>query len=179
VSSLGQELLQRCVENAVELVQEHSDEKIREQIENFDDRVVHGEKLSPGWLRCAIESEKGYGFRKGFRSTAQREEDSRRRLERDREKAAQRESEKRFFEIQRSKDEASFERFLAYRDSFDPSKQIELEDEALKMCNTITRHQVLKARRGGSLGMFHQLLWEEFIMRTPEADVAITGTQDP
>lgn len=66
-------LAKRGVSNAAELVAAHSAQAIQTQLDNFDDRTRHGERLSAGWLRKAIETEGGYGFRKGFQSTADRE----------------------------------------------------------------------------------------------------------
>lgn len=61
----------RGVTNAAELVKKFAVEIIERQLENFDDRLRHGEKLTAGWLRKAIETEGGYGFRKGFKSKAE------------------------------------------------------------------------------------------------------------
>jgi hypothetical protein len=76
-SSLEGLLRVRGVTNAAELVKNFSAEMIERQLENFDDRLRHGEKLTAGWLRKAIETEGGYGFRKGFKSKAQHDAERR------------------------------------------------------------------------------------------------------
>lgn len=68
-------LKKRGVSNAQELVAANAEKVIEQQLENYDDRVRHGETLSAGWLRKAIETEGGYAFRKGYRSKADRDAD--------------------------------------------------------------------------------------------------------
>jgi hypothetical protein len=72
-SGIVLELKNRGVNNGEELAKNFSEEKILRAMENFDDRNQHGEEKSAGWLRKAIESRVEYGFRKGYRSKAERE----------------------------------------------------------------------------------------------------------
>ncbi|MEQ8837162.1 MAG: replication initiator protein A, partial [Lacipirellulaceae bacterium] len=67
-SELVGELKRRGLRNEVplELVQECTPADIRRTIDNFDDRVAHGESVSPGFLVAALRSEEGYAYRKGF-----------------------------------------------------------------------------------------------------------------
>lgn len=71
-SQLVEQLKQRGLRNEVplELVQECASADIRRAIDNYDDRVAHGENVSPGFLVAALRSEEGYSYRKGFEPKA-------------------------------------------------------------------------------------------------------------
>lgn len=59
-------LASRGVEHPERLVKKHPAERIREAIENFDDRLAYGEKLTPGWLVKCITNSTPYEFRRGY-----------------------------------------------------------------------------------------------------------------
>ncbi|XZE20302.1 replication initiator protein A [Pirellulaceae bacterium SH449] len=63
---LEQLLIQRGITNAKELVSKYDEKRIKEAIENFDDRKAHGEDIGAGWLGKAIVHPEGFSFRKGF-----------------------------------------------------------------------------------------------------------------
>jgi len=65
-AGLERELFDRDVRNAADLVAKFPEEKIREQIKNFDHRNKHGENKGGAYLRMAIEDPNGYGFRKDY-----------------------------------------------------------------------------------------------------------------
>ena len=174
-TGLEKELIDRGVDrvgkkSAARLVTKHPAEHIREQIENFDDRAAHGEKLSPGWLVAAIESEKGYSFRKGYKSKAQRRKEADAKRQRFEKEAAERDREKESLAEQKQRDRDATERFRQFRDSFSEAEQIRLEDEMLAKENGFIRQQFLRARRSGDIGMFHQMLWEKHIMSDYETE---------
>ena len=65
--SLETELKNRGIRNASRLVRKYAVARIRNAIENYDDRRAHGQDVGHGWLAEAII--KGdFGFRKGYRS---------------------------------------------------------------------------------------------------------------
>jgi len=87
---LEKELIDRGVDrvgkkSASKLVAMRPCRHINEQIENYDDRRKNGEDISVGWLIAAIESEHGFGFRKGFKSSAQRKAEAAKKARRRRE----------------------------------------------------------------------------------------------
>lgn len=59
-------LVQRGIANARELVSKYDEKRIKDAIENFDDRKAHGEDIGTGWLGKAIVHPEGFSFRKGF-----------------------------------------------------------------------------------------------------------------
>lgn len=59
-------LAQRGIANAKELVSKYDEKRIKDAIENFDDRKTHGEDIGAGWLGKAIVHPDGFSFRKGF-----------------------------------------------------------------------------------------------------------------
>lgn len=71
-SELLAELKRRGLKNEVplQLVQECTPSDIQRAIDNFDDRVAHGESVSPGFLVAALRSEEGYAYRRGFEPKA-------------------------------------------------------------------------------------------------------------
>ncbi len=69
-TGLAGELLKRDVRNGEKLAASYPEQKIVEQIENFDDRRTKGEQLGGGWLRKAIEEPNGYAFRQDYQSKA-------------------------------------------------------------------------------------------------------------
>ena len=166
---LEKELLDRGVKNAAELVAGHSSEKIREQIENFDDRNKHGEEKSPGWLRRSIEDETGFGFRKAFKSTAQREAEATRKHERIRKEAVEKARELKQREEDHQKAQEATRKFLELRNSCSEERQIHLEDGALEHVTTFHRTHFLKERRAGKVGLFHEMLWQQLIVAKLEA----------
>lgn len=168
-TGLEKELTDRGVDrtgkkSAANLVAKFAEGHICEQIENYDDRLAHGEDLSPGWLVAAIESEKGFSFRNGYKSKAQRRDEADAKRRKAEKEVADRELEKAVVADQRRRDRDATERFKQFRDSFSEAEQVRLEDEALAKENDFTRQQVLRARRTGDIGMFHQMLWEKHIM---------------
>ncbi len=68
VSTLEVLLSDRGIANAKELVAKYDEKRIREAIENFDDRKMHGEDIGAGWLGKAIVHPEGFSFRKGYES---------------------------------------------------------------------------------------------------------------
>lgn len=162
VPGLTSQLSDRGVDNAVELVQRFDAEKIRDQIENYDDRKKNGDVVSPGWLRCAIE--KDYGFRKGFKPSRLVAEEKQAREEKRIQAMAAKNREEAELKAQQAADKEAFSKFLKYRDSLSDERCRELEDEALTKCSGFVRNFVLKARRNNEVGMFHQILWEQHII---------------
>ncbi len=148
----------------VELVQRFDAEKIRDQIENYDDRRRHGNNVGPGWLRCAIE--KDYGFRKGFKPSRIVAEETKAREEKRHQAMAAKNREEAELQAQLDADKEAFSRFLNLRASLSDQRCRELEDAALEKCNDFVRNFVIKARRNNDVGMFHQLLWEQHIIPT-------------
>lgn len=63
-------LLERGIANAKELVSKYDEKRIKDAIENFDDRKAHGEDIGAGWLGKAIVHPEGFSFRKGFERQA-------------------------------------------------------------------------------------------------------------
>ncbi len=59
-------LVERGIANAKELVSKYDEKRIKDAIENFDDRKAHGEDIGAGWLGKAIVHPEGFSFRKGF-----------------------------------------------------------------------------------------------------------------
>ncbi|MCA9213144.1 MAG: hypothetical protein KDB27_08775, partial [Planctomycetales bacterium] len=168
VPSLAKKLLDRGVDNAVELVQRFDAERIRDQIENFDDRTKNGNDVGPGWLRCAVEN--GYGFRKGFKPSRIVAEEQKVKSEKRRKAVADRAREDAELKTQQAADEEAFAEFLKFRNSLSENRRQELEDEALSKCSEFERNCVVKARRNDEIGMFHQLLWEQYIIPTLAED---------
>ena len=149
--------------SAASLVAKYPAERIQSQIENYDDRLANGEEKSVGWLISAIEHD--YGFRKGFKSSAQRKAEAAKKLQKQKEVAAARAQEERELKEQRRKEMAATERFRKTRSSFSETEQIELEDQALSTCdNLVVREFVLRDRRTGTVGSWHQMLWEQHII---------------
>ena len=66
---LAAALIQRGIANAGELIAKYDPMRIRQAIENFDDRKANGEDLGAGWLGKAIVHPEGFAFRKGYRSS--------------------------------------------------------------------------------------------------------------
>ena len=86
---------------------------------------------------------------------------------RQKENAAARAKEEQQLKEQRIKEAAARERFLKTRSSFSDMEQIELEDQALSKCNnTVIRRLVLSDRQTGTIGTWHQMLWEQHIIAT-------------
>ena len=164
VPGLAKQLLARGVDNGVELVQRFDAEKIRDQIENYDDRRRHGNNVGPGWLRCAIE--KDYGFRKGFKPSRLVADEKKARAEKRLQALATKNREEAELQAQQAADREAFSKFLKFRDSLGDQRCRELEDEVLSKCSGFVRNFVLKARRNNEVGMFHQLLWEQHIIPT-------------
>ena len=71
-TELENELLKRGVSNAAELISKHGEKLVREQVENFDDRIRAGEKVAAGWLGSSI-ARGGYSFRKDYVTKEERE----------------------------------------------------------------------------------------------------------
>ena len=68
VSTLEALLCDRGIANAKELISKYDENRIRDAIENFDDRKKHGEDIGAGWLGKAIVHPEGFSFRKGYKS---------------------------------------------------------------------------------------------------------------
>ena len=98
-------LLARGVTNAAKLVQEYPSERIAYQIENFDDRLSTGDRVSAGWLRLAVEE--NYGCRKGFKTKQQKVEEEKAKLEKQKKRAIRQALEKALQEAQQKEEDAA------------------------------------------------------------------------
>ena len=166
-TGLEKELLELGVRNAAELVAGFKEGKIREQVENFQHRNAHGERKGPAWLRKAIESPEGYGFRKDFVSKTDRKlkaEKVRKRKEADeaseqaRVAAEKKESQKRKRQVSKRLNGLSKKQ----REKF--------FDEALESAPDFLRKQYLRrAKKGDAQTIEHwkQLILEGYICDSP------------
>lgn len=110
---LVEELLKRGVGNAAELLSKQTRPRILAAIENYDDRVLHGENLGPGWLGSCIIKKTSYSFRNGYCSPVEREAKVTRQKEAAR-KNAQRSQKLQAAEIEQQEHQAArFSEFLA------------------------------------------------------------------
>ena len=74
---LGQALAERGIKNSAELLRKQpSRERVEQAIENYDDRLANGERLTHRWLASNILHASGYDFRPGFKSKARRQEEA-------------------------------------------------------------------------------------------------------
>lgn len=171
-SGLEKELIERGVDrvgkkSASKLVALRPSDHISRQIENYDDRRKNGEDITVGWLIAAIESENGFGFRKGFKSSAHRTAEAAKKAQRQKELAETKAREEKKHLEQRASEEAARQRFQEFRARFSEAEQIELEDRALTKCdNMLIRAFVVRDRRAGEVSSWHQMLWEQYIMPT-------------
>lgn len=168
---LASALKERGVKNAKQLLLQHPVNRVLEAIENFDDRVAHGEDLGPGWLGKAIRSEEGFSFRNGYRSEQEKRSDQKRRRKK------QQEAEAALSETDANRAEAVKARGRARKAFSDriarlPESEWEsLEREALNRAaadgkRVIVDH-VEAARRNGEplqkAGPIRQELWERYV----------------
>jgi len=130
-SGLEKELLERDVRNAVQLVATYPEERIRKQIENFDDRTSKGEELGGAWLRRAIEAEDGFSYRKDYQTPDEREAEARKQREaqRRREEAVQQKLKE---EAERAEEFAArTERVDSYLESLSAAEREQVEEAAV------------------------------------------------
>jgi len=65
-------LVKRGIKNSSELLRKQpSRKRIEQAIENYDDRLIHGEALTHRWLASNILHSVGYDFRAGYQSKAE------------------------------------------------------------------------------------------------------------
>lgn len=182
VSVLVAALFKRGIANANELVAKHDAARIRQAIENFDDRKAHGEGLGAGWLGKAIVHPEGFAFRKGFRSAETVAAEAEKRLkERERETArellATAEREEFHFLAQRRRSE-----FSTRIASYSLEQREELETAAIQQAHAegdgFVADLVQRARSTGEslecAGPIRQQFWWDYILEPQvESDATI------
>ena len=161
------------------LVESYSSEKIDRCIEHWkaeNRQAKRGEEKSVGYLIASITSENERGFVPEVYKTT--EEQVSERKEKARKRAMKQQAEKQELEQQRLREAKQWNAFETCRNSYSEEERQRLEDAALAEldCNDMMRMQVLKARRQGEVGMFHQLLWEQHIMPSVN-EMSIGGSQ--
>lgn len=73
-TGLVRALKQRGISRPEDLIKLQSSEgRIKSAIENYDDRLAHGERLTPRWLAACILHETGYDFRDDYKSEEERQ----------------------------------------------------------------------------------------------------------
>ncbi|QDV62022.1 Replication initiator protein A [Crateriforma conspicua] len=184
--TLVEQLAVRGVKNGSELVDNCSMERILEAIENFDDRVAHGEDIGPGWLGKAIIHQDGFAFRKGYRSREEIELAVRAKQE----EKAKRVIEEREFESELKREREAMEKtrslFAAYVDGLSEEDCNRLEMEAIAKAHeagkAILADHVQELRRRGERvtesGALRQQLWWDFVLTDEEKANASTAVVD-
>lgn len=162
------ELQKRGVTNAEELVAKFPAELVTLQLENFDDRKRAGEKISPGWLRKAIETPGGYGCRDGFKSKAQKESESKARDARLKREQERKRAEEAAREAEAAAAKAELESFLAALGSDEARKAF--EERAVQNGNGFLTDLYRRAKReeGESGGMYREILLRDQMQREKE-----------
>lgn len=168
---LATALKERGVRNGKQLLLQYPANRILEAIENFDDRVAHGEELGPGWLGKAIRSEEGFAFRAGYLSKQDRVAEQEKRAEKRQEaQAAIAEDDANREEVARTRDKVRKE-FRRRIKRLTKIEQEELELEALSRAEADGKRLIVdrveSARRSGEplleAGPIRQQLWEQYI----------------
>lgn len=174
--SLIELLADRGVKNGSELVGKYSMERILEAVENFDDRVSHGEDIGPGWLGKAIVHKDGFAFRKGYRS----KEDKQLAARAKQEEEAKRALAERDIEAEMKRERQTLEKnravFAAFIGKLSEEEQDRLEMEAIAKAHesgkAILADHVQELRRRGERvtesGALRQQLWWDFVLTDEE-----------
>ncbi len=164
-------LKERGVRNGRELVLKYPTDRILAAMENFDDRIEHGEELGPGWLGKAIVQNEGFAFRKGYQSeeakAAKRAEKQELAEAEKKRVAAEKLAEKEAAKLQVAKRKTFAKRI----DTYSPAELEELETEAIKLAEAdgkrVIADLVRKARRNGEpvakAGAIRQQLWQQYV----------------
>ena len=129
-----------------------------------------------GWLYKSCKE--NWGPPKDFKTLAQREEEQKKKAKRLRQQAEAEAKEKAERERQRIAEREALERFQSCRNSMTELERVALEDKAMESVDGFMREQVLRARRKGEVGMFHQMLWEKHIMPNMEASLKVQPESD-
>lgn len=171
-NGLAKLLAERGVQNGDELVGKYPEERILGAIENYDDRLEHGEDLGPGWLGKAIVHPQGFSFRKGYRSREDRE-----RLELEKKKQATIKAiESKKLEKQLSRERRAQQRsraaFISFVSRLSSEEQNRLEMEGIARAHEagkgLLADHVQECRRKGEpvekAGALRQQLWREFVV---------------
>ncbi len=173
-------LAQRGIANAKELVSKYDEKRIKDAIENFDDRKAHGEDIGAGWLGKAIVHPEGFSFRKGF------ERQSSVKLKRARKAQPMREEAEVVKEAEAEASQEAAKRirraeFLDRIAVLSADERDSLETEAIRRAhaagNRFIADHVQKLRREGesleSTGAIRQQFWWEYILTNAETHEAL------
>lgn len=168
---LAAALKERGVKNAKELLLGYPANRILEAIENFDDRVSHGEDLGPGWLSKATRSDEGFTFRAGYLSNQERVAEREKRVakQEDAEAVLNKADAVREKAIQAK--ERARRAFIRRIKKLTATEQQELESKALSAADAdgkrVLVDHVKAARRSGEplqeAGPIRQQLWEQYV----------------
>lgn len=168
-------LSERGIANAKELVSKYDEKRIKDAIENFDDRKAHGEDIGAGWLGKAIVHPEGFSFRKGFeRESAKKLKTTKKRrpmlnasesLKETEAEAAQQDARR----IRNAE-------FIARISELSVQEREALEIDAIRRAhaagNRLIADHVQKLRREGesleSTGAIRQQFWWEYILNEVE-----------
>lgn len=173
-------LLDRGITNAKELVSKYDEKRIKDAIDNFDDRKAHGEDIGAGWLGKAIVHPEGFSFRKGFeRASAKKPKGTKKRpsiLEAP-EELKETEAEAAMQEARRIRNAE----FLARISELSAQERDALETDAIRRAhaagNRFIADHVQKLRREGesleSTGAIRQQFWWEYILGEVETREAL------
>lgn len=178
--SLEDLLAQRGIANAKELVSKYDEKRIKDAIENFDDRKAHGEDIGAGWLGKAIVHPEGFSFRKGF------ERQSTLKLKKARKAQPMREEAEVVKEAEAEASQEAAKRirraeFLDRIAVISADERDSLETEAIRRAhaagNRFIADHVQKLRREGesleSTGAIRQQFWWEYILTDAETHEAL------
>lgn len=182
-SKLVKTLTERGIPNANELVTKYSAKRIADALENFDDRVAHGEDLGPGWLGKAIIHPEGFSFRKGYRSKAAIVAAAKAKARLKQEEAAKNAEEAAQVEREASAAYERREQFLKKIAAFSESERERLESAAIRQAHTngngFLADHVQRSRREGQpledAGFLRQQLWQDYILGTVTLSVDDEG----
>lgn len=173
-------LLERGIANAKELVSKYDEKRIKDAIENFDDRKTHGEDIGAGWLGKAIVHPEGFSFRKGFeRETSQKSKTTKKR--RPMVEVTESLNDIEAEAVQQEAKRIRNAEFLARIAELSANERDALETEAIRRAhaagNRFIADHVQKLRREGELlensGAIRQQFWWEYILIDSETREAL------
>ncbi len=166
-SPLGQELIHRGIDKPSRLVQTVSEERVVQAIENYDDRLKHGEAIGPGWLRECIARKKPFAFRRGYVSKAAQ---AAREKQREEQQISQKQDRQKTQKIKRAKHARTRRAFQDFFNSLPTDEERKAYAERSIASNRFLRDFFIESQERGDLAKAERhkqdamfLLWKQEI----------------
>ena len=153
----------RGVPNAKKLIDLRGEAHCKTQMENFDHRRAMGDDVGAGWLGKACAEEKGFGFRKDFVSSEEREDRKSKLAAR----AAAVAAERRQAEESRRQAEITEEAMVeGYLKNIGSKRDLEAFQKEALAANKFTAEQYRRAKQsGGDASVYLEVAVKAYVLK--------------